>query len=194
MPVAWEDVTPTNASTVWRALDIGANNKYAQPVPTTAGPQEVIQREWGSATSLLSTGLNSLASSSTAGYASAEVDLTTTYPDDVLVACTYKMTTSGSPTGFVETYVITSLDGTTYSGDTTYSGSAAAYTLGAAGSANLRLACLVKAHANTNAYQGEFSLKSVLGYVPAFFAIVVVNNTGIALHTSGSDVSYRVRY
>lgn len=190
-----EDVTVGNTNTaVVRLIDPGANNKYLQPIVPFAGPQETAVREYGSTTSLLSAGLNSLATSTTVGYASNEVDLTAIYADDVLFVVTYKMTTSGSPTGYIDTFLLASLDGTTYSGDTTYSGTAASYTLGAASSPNLRWACSVKAHANTAAYQGEFSVKAVMGYVPAFLAVVVLNNTGIALHTSGSDVSYRVRY
>lgn len=149
---------------------------------------------FGSTTSLLSSGLNSLATSSTVGYVSNELDLTTEGCEDVSFVCKFTMTTAGSPTGLIEVYLIYSLDGTTYTGDTTYSGTAASYTLGAAGSVNLSLAAVVKPHANTNAYQCGFSLKSALGFVPPYVAVVVVNNSAIALHSSGNDVSYRARY
>jgi len=150
---------------------------------------------WGTATAMsFAAGLQSLASSSTAGTASAEVDLSTVAVDDVLVTVKITMTTAGSPTGLVEVYVLTSLDGTTYSGDTTYSGTAAAYTLGAAGSINLTPGTYIKPHANTNAYQGSFSLRSACGFVPPYWALVIVNNSGIALHSSGNGADYRVRY
>jgi hypothetical protein len=119
--------------------------------------------------------------------------VSSTVVKDVLVMGEFQMTTAGTPTGLVEVYAIGSLDGTEYSGDTSYSGTGAAYTLGAAGSPNLTLIGVVRPHANTGTYRGMFSLASAFGgYVPPFWAIVVVNNSAIALHTSGSTVTYRV--
>lgn len=149
----------------------------------------------GSNTSLtFAAGLQSLASSTTAGTASAEVDLTGEAAQDVAVVGQFQMTTAGSPTGYVDVFVIWSNDGTIYTGDTSYSGTAAAYTLGAAGSANMTLLFSVKPHANTAAYQGGASLRAVLGFVPPFFALVVLNSSGIALHSSGNGATYRIQY
>lgn len=185
---------------------VGARASAAQP-SAMSGDNDIVTpwasrhgglikgRALGSDTSLsFAAGLQSLASSATAGTVSAEVDLSTIVPNDVIVHMKVQMTTAGSPTGFVEVYVLSSNDGTIYTGDTNYSGTAAAYTLGAAGSPNLTLATVIKAHANTAAYTQAFSLKQVLGFVPAFFALVIVNNTGIALHSSGNGGTYRAEW
>lgn len=167
------------------------------PVKQTARKTgvEALAGSWAATVALSwAAGLQSLATSATVGQASAEVDLTAEGADDVQVTVYVTMTTAGTPTGYVDVYVLTSVDGTTYSGDTSYSGTAAAYTLGAAGSPNPRWAGSIKPHANTNKYACEFSLRSVLGYVPAFFAVVVVNNSAIALHSSGNGADYRARY
>ena len=149
--------------------------------------------QYGSTTALLSSGLNSLATSTTVGYVSDEVDVSSLAARDVQIMVEAQMTTSGSPTGFIEVYALGSLDGTEYSGDTSYSGTAASYTLGAAGSVNLTQLGVIKPHANTNTYRGLFSLAAAFGgFVPPFWAIVVLNNSAIALHSSGSTVNYRV--
>lgn len=150
---------------------------------------------WGTTTSLLSTGLNSLAASNTAGYASAKVDMTGEAAMDVVVYGKFQMTTSGSPTGLITVYAIGSNDGTDFSGDTSYSGSAGAYTLGAANSGNLVPLFTVKPHANSGVYRGVGSLRARFGFVPPFFGIVVINDANsVALHTTGSEITYRIQY
>lgn len=136
-------------------------------------------------------GLQSLATSATVGQVCTEVDLSAnTTNKDVVVQMVVKGTNSGSPTGTVDIYVLTSLDGTTYDGDTAYSGTNGSYTLGAAGSQNLTRLGSIKIHANNTSYQHSWSLFATLGYRPIWFAIVVINNCGIALASSGNSGSY----
>lgn len=151
---------------------------------------------WGSTTAMSwAAGLQSLATSSTAGHVSAEVDVSSLPAEDVLITVYVTMTTVGSPTGLVDVYALASLDGTTYGGDvSSYTGTAAAYSLGAAGSQNLRYLGSIKPHANTNKYADTYSLRAAYGMVPPFFALVILNNSGIALHSSGNGSDYRIRY
>lgn len=148
---------------------------------------------WGSTTAItFNASLQSLANSTTVGQVSTEVDLTATYYSDVLVFPYVTMTTAGSPTGVVTIYILASLDGTNYSGDTNYSGTNGGYTLGAAGSMNLPFGTSIKPHANTNRYNGKpISLRALFGVIPPFFAVVVLNSSGIALHSSGNGADYR---
>jgi hypothetical protein len=175
------------------ATDPDADNKRVQGVVLAAGESKIARGAWQTTTSLLSTGLNGLAASNTAGYASNEVDMSAYQPTDVIVYGKFQMTTSGSPTGLITVYLLASLDGTDYTGDTSYSGSAAAYTLGAANSANLVPLFTVKPHANTNTYLGAASIRQRFGSVPPFWAVVVLNDANsVALHSSGSEITYRV--
>lgn len=136
-------------------------------------------------------GLQSLSASATVGQASAEVDLSALDLRDVIVQMT--LTHSGSaPSGTqaYEIYCITSLDGTVYDGDTNYSGTAASYTLAAAASINLAQLGAMRAHAASGVYSHSWSLLSQLGFIPKYFAIVVINNAGTALHSSGNGGNY----
>src|SRR4051794_9167749 len=122
------------------------------------------------ATSLtFAAGLQSLANSTTAGQASAEVDLSADSTHKDVVVQMAHSTAAGAPTGTVDIYVITSLAGTIYNGDTNYSGTAAAYTLGAAGSQNLTKLGSIKMHAAATLYQHSWSLFAALGFRPIWF-------------------------
>lgn len=135
-------------------------------------------------------GLQSLANSTTVGQASAEVDLSAdSTHKDVIVQMSHS-TAAGSPTGTVDIYVLTSLAGTVYDGDTSYSGTAASYTLGAAGSQNLTKLGSMKMHAAATLYSHTWSLFGALGFRPIWFSIVVVNASGLALASSGQGGSY----
>lgn len=188
-----DDVAITPGAGVNVATD-DCSGRHVQVVKMAGKENGVatLQGVYDTLVTLESTGFNSLATSATIGRATAEVDNTTKLYTDVLVMVEAQMTTAGSPTGNVEVYAIWSLDGTEYSGDTSYSGTGAAYTLGQAGSVNLTKLGDVDIHANTATYRRMFSLASAMGgMVPPFWAIVLVNNSGIALHTSGSTVTYR---
>lgn len=144
-------------------------------------------------TTILSTGLNSLAASATAGFAAAELDNTTNLYDDVFIIAQFVLTT-GTPGGSKSVYIygLGSNDGTIYAGDTTYSGTAAAYTLATAGSPNLGQPASVYMDTQSTTRQRGFWLSSLLGGpVPAFWTLVVVNDTNIALASSGSTVTGR---
>lgn len=155
-----------------------------------------IKQKHGTTTALtFAAGLQSLATSATVGQVSAEVDNTTNLFDEVEVTVTAQMTTAGTPTGLIEVYLLASLDGTKYNGDvSSYSGTEASYTLGAAGSPNLIPLGVIRPHANTSTYRGVFSIAQTLGSVPPFWAIVIVNNSAIALHSSGNGADYRGIY
>jgi hypothetical protein len=150
-----------------------------------------LKLKYDTETSLLSTGLNSLAASATAGFASVEVDNTTNLYVDVLIVAQFVWST-GTPTGPMELYALGSKDGTIYSGDTSYSGTAAAYTLAQAGSPNLAPLGIVHPIAASSTRQGAFLLSGAFnGRIPPFWAIVCVNNTAAtALAASGSTVKY----
>lgn len=166
------------------------------PAYANSTPVERLARAFGTNTSLsFAAGLQSLSSSSTVGQVSASVDLTTEPYEDVLVQMIVKPTNSGSPTGFVEVYGIASDDNSTWTGDvSSYAGSNGSYTLGAAGSPNLEVLGYIKIHANTVQYSRTFSVRQAFGMVPPNLAVVVVNNCGIALNSSGNSGSYRGRY
>src|SRR5678810_1115505 len=120
-------------------------------------------------------GLQSLASSTTAAQASAEVDLSAdTTHKDVIVQATIVGAATGTLTDkLVDVFCLTSLDGTNYDGDTAYSGTAAAYTLTAAGSPNMRRLGSLSINANTGVTcRGTWSLLDRLGFRPIWFAIV----------------------
>lgn len=142
---------------------------------------------------ILSTGINSLGQSTTAGFAAAEIDNTTNLYDDVLIVAQFVWST-GTPTGYMELYALGSNDGTIYSGDTSYSGTGASYTLASAGkTGNMNFLGIVDPIAASSTRQGVFSLASAFGgRVPPFWTVVVLNNTGAtALASSGSTVKGR---
>jgi hypothetical protein len=142
---------------------------------------------------ILTTGLNSLAASATAALAAAEIDNTTNLYDDVLIVCQFVLTT-GTPGGSNSVYVhgLGSNDGTIYSGDTSYSGTAAAYTLGSAGSPNMGAPATIYMPSQSITRQKAFWLSSLFGGpIPPFWSLVVVNDTNIALASSGSTVTGR---
>lgn len=151
-----------------------------------------LKLKYDTAFNILTTDLNSLAFSSTVGRAAAEIDNTTNLYDDVLIVAQFVWST-GTPTGNMELYAIGSNDGTIYSGDTSYSGTGAGYTLGKAGSVNLAPLGVVDPIAASSTRQGAFLLASAFGgRVPPFWSIVCLNNSGATnLASSGSTVTGR---
>jgi len=148
-----------------------------------------LKLKYGTEFNILTTGINSLAASATVGWAAAEIDNTTNLYVDVWIVGQFVWST-GTATGFMEIYGLGSSDGTIYSGCTNYSGTAAAYTLTAAGSPNMGVPILCAPEAASATKRVGFMLSSLFGgKVPPFWTLVVVNNSGgAALASSGSTV------
>ena len=151
-----------------------------------------LKQKYDTAFNILTTGLNSLAQSTTAGFASAKIDNTTNLYDDVLITAQFVWST-GTPTGYMELYALGSNDGTIFSGDTSYSGTSAAYTIASAGKvSNLAFLGIVDPIAASSTRQGFFSLAAAFnGRVPAFWAIVCLNNTGATALSTGNTITGR---
>jgi hypothetical protein len=151
-----------------------------------------LKLKYDSAFNIATTGLDSLAASATVGVAAAEIDNTSNLYVDVLVVCQFVWAGSGGVTGFMEVYGLASNDGTIYSGDTSYSGAAAAYTLAAAGSPNMGPPVLVAPQAVSATKRAAFMLSTLFGgKLPPFWSLVFVNNSGGAALATGSTVTGR---
>lgn len=137
--------------------------------------------------------LTSLSASATVGRSSAEVDNSTDEYVDAVVQAQITMAGSGTVTGEIQFYVVGSLDGTTYDGDTSYSGSDASYTLAAAGGANMKFAAAIYNLATSTARQVSFAIAPLFGgRMPKFWAVIVINNSGgAALGSSGNSLTYQ---
>lgn len=194
-PLAGNPVRVGGRASDVRPTAMSGNGDIVSPWLALSGGQ-VRQQPHVAATALtFAAGLQSLTASATVGQVSGEIDLTAASPTDVAVQMTF--THSGSaPSGSqtYEVYVLSSFDGTVYDGDTSYSGAAGAYTLGAAASINLTQLGVIRAHAAAGVYSHTWSLKNALGFTPRFFAIVVINNAGTALASSGNSGAYTLIY
>jgi hypothetical protein len=92
----------------------------------------------------------------------------------------------------MEIYGLASNDGTIYSGCTSYSGTAASYTLTAAGSPNMGNPILCAPEAGSATKQVSFMLSQLFGgKIPPFWALVFVNNSGGAALSTGNTVTGR---
>lgn len=152
-----------------------------------------IKQKFDTTFNIMTTDLNSLAQSTTAGRVSAEVDNTTNLYDDVIIVAQIVFST-GTPTGVFEVYALGSNDGTIYGGDTSYSGTGASYTIGSAGKMqNFAYLGGVDPVSASSTRQGVFSLATAFGgRVPAFWALFVLVNTGAtSLASSGSTITGR---
>lgn len=136
----------------------------------------------GSRTLLTNSALNSLAS---ANYVSAGiVDVSAADPLDVVVEVEV---TPGTVAGNkqVAVFAKVSLDGTNYStGPETGSSST--------DEANLKFLGAVPCATNALLQRQSFSVVAALGFVPPYINIVVKNDTGSALASSGHSVNYAV--
>lgn len=166
-----------------------------QSVPVDGS--DALVRTWATAASMtFAAGAQTLASSSTVGSISDVVDLSQTGYDDLWFEVTAK-TAAGSPTAAnLGLYVLCSFDGTSFPGDVTYTGSNGSYTLtGASNTANFLTL------PSPQMYTGNVSVRRVVSWsqafpsigIPAYFSVLVVNNTSLALST-GITVKYRGRY
>ena len=125
------------------------------------------------------TGANSLAN---ATYVLLDtVDLTAVNPVDEIVEL---QVTPGTVSGYykqVQVYVKASLDGTNYtsgpeSGTTTTD------------DPNLYMLGFIPCGTNSTAQKKVFSLRNALGFIPAKYKIIIFNNTGAALASSGNSL------
>ena len=136
----------------------------------------------GSRTLLTNSALNSLAS---ANYVSAGiVDVSAADPLDVVVEVEV---TPGTVAGNkqVAVFAKVSLDGTNYStGPETGSSST--------DEANLKFLGAVPCATTALLQRQSFSVVAALGFVPPYINIVVKNDTGSALASSGHSVNYAV--
>lgn len=136
----------------------------------------------GSRTSLTTSALNSLAA---ATYVSAgTIDLTTTDPLDVLVEVA---ATPGTVSGNKQVIVFAkvSLDGTNWT-----TGPETGST--ATDEPNLKFLGTVPCNTNSTQQVNTISVTSALGFIPPHLEIVVKNDTGAALASSGHSVHYAV--
>jgi hypothetical protein len=132
--------------------------------------------------------LNSLAASATVGRASTAVNMSSNIPYDVMLMAAFNSTGSS---GVVEVYGVGSIDGTDWSGDRSgWNGTNQSYTLEAPGSLNMALIGTVRCYAASTIYRGLFSLRQAFGFVPPWWAVVVVNNTSGALASFANYVKY----
>lgn len=136
----------------------------------------------GSKTALTTSALNSLAS---ATYVSAgTIDLTAADPLDVLVEVA---ATPGTVSGNKQVVVFAkvSLDGSTWT-----SGPETGST--ATDEPNLKFIGTVPCNTNSTQQINTLSVVSALGFIPPHLEIVVKNDTGAALASSGHSVHYAV--
>lgn len=130
-------------------------------------------------TDTLTITLASLASG--AGRAATAIDNSSSLDLDAAVFVKVKTGASGvSATGHIDVYIIKSPDGTNY--DDAFAGSDAAHTPNAA-----TFLFSFPATANATTYQGSERLSKVLDRLPKKFSIVVVNNSGAALDSTGGN-------
>jgi hypothetical protein len=135
--------------------------------------------------------LNSLATSATAGRQATVIDNSTNLYDDALVTAIVSTSASAlAAPNAVNIYVCGSEDGTNFDEDTAVMGASdAAYTIDAP--TNLRLAAVINCSTSSKVYNKIFSVAQLFGGVmPRKWTVVVVNNTGQALLSSGNSMSY----
>lgn len=134
----------------------------------------------GSRTALTTSALNSLASASY--VAAGTIDLTSADPLDVLVEVT---ATPGTVSGNCQIVVFAkvSLDGTNFT-----TGPETGST--ATDEPNLRFLGTVPCNTDSTQQTNVLSVASALGYIPPHLEIVVKNDTGAALASSGHSVHY----
>ncbi len=157
-------------------------------------PSVAVRTAYGSDTTPTCT-INSLASSATAGRASAAADFSSTKYLDAMARLTIKMPGAGSPANdkAVYLYAAGSVDaGTTYSDGVTAGDAAFTHT----DPPNLRLVGVVNCPANTNSYVGgPWSVAQAFGGVlPDHVVFVVRNYTGLTLDSSGNTLHYTPVY
>lgn len=148
----------------------------------------------------LSTALNSLASSATAGAQSSEVTSSTTANIvDIVANWTIAVgTITASASTRVDVYVWGTNDDAGYPGGSAtaevITGTAGSITLSANGNAALRFLRSSLAHTTGINIKNEASIVNALGFVPRRWGLVFINQTGAALAASGHSAEYVETY
>lgn len=135
--------------------------------------------------------LNSLANSATVGRQATVIDNSSNLYIDALLTLIVSTSSSslGSP-NIVSVYVSGSEDGTNFDQDTAVMGASdAGYTIDSP--TNLKQLRPINCSTSSKVYNMVFSIASAFGGVmPRKWTIVVVNNTGQSLNSSGNSTSY----
>lgn len=135
--------------------------------------------------------LNSLAASATVGRQATVVDNTGNLYIDALAEVIISTSASAlAAPNVVNVYVSGSGDSTNFDQDSAVMGASdAGYTIDA--TTNLRLAAIINCSTSSKVYNKTFSVAQLFGGVmPVKWTIVVVNNTGQSLLSSGNSASY----
>lgn len=134
--------------------------------------------------------LNSLATSTTAGRSTLAWDNTSTKYLDI--AMTIRVRTNASaPTGVkgCYVYVYASIDGTNFSGSSAEAvGTDIAVTFDSP--SNLLGPFFISCPAASTTYELDITFASLFGYVPQKGGVVIQNQTGNALNSSGNTVTF----
>jgi hypothetical protein len=144
-----------------------------------------------SSSTALTITLNSLANSATAGRQATVVDNSSNLYVDALVTAIISSSASALASPYaVYIYVSGSEDGSNFDQDSAVMGASdAAYTIDSL--TNLRQAAIINCSGSSKVYNKTFSVAQLFGGVmPKKWTVVVVNNTGQALASSGNSMSY----
>ena len=134
--------------------------------------------------------LNSLATSTTAGRSTAAISNTTNKYLDIGMTIRIK-TSSSAPTGVkgCYVYVYASVDGTNFSGSSAEAvGTDVAVTLDSP--TNLIGPYFISCPAASTTYELDITFASIFGFIPAQIGLVIQNQTGNALNSSGNTVTW----
>lgn len=158
--------------------------------------------QYTSSGSLACTSFNSLANSTTTGAASSAAATTST-ANNVVDALVRLRISVGAITPSASTNIIIycygSEDGTNFEGPTTgaterLAGTDSAITLGSS-SNNLRFLGTINCHTASLIYDKMFNIAAAFGgTLPRKWAIVIQNQTGVALASSGHSINYTEVY
>ncbi len=154
--------------------------------------------QYATSTALACTSYNSLASSTTTGVAASAVATTGTGNNVVDALVTVALTVGAitpSATTNILIWAVASEDGTNFAGAASGSvesfGADSAETLGSFGN-NMRYLGMIHAHtASILLRSSPLSIASAFGGImPRKWQIVIQNQTGVALSSSGNSISY----
>jgi hypothetical protein len=148
--------------------------------------------KYNSAGTSITITLNSLAASATAGRQSTVIDNTSNLYDDAMVTVVISTSSSALASPNVVTcYISAEFDGVpNYDQDSAVMGASdAAYTIDSP--TNLRLAAIINCSTSSKVYNKSFSVANACGGVmPSKWVLVVTNQTGQSLNSSGNSASY----
>lgn len=149
---------------------------------------------YGSTTALTCTGFNGLTASASVGISCTRVANTGTNPAVdayVTVISSMSSATPASPFG-IYVYVYSSADDVNYEMDLSSSPSiTGSYTIQTTAPTNLHLATVLNVDTANKVVQRSFYVAPVLGGMPKYWGIVIVNNTGQTLATVNNQAYYQ---